>query len=157
MVWNVSYTVANSFRRLCSQFEGINGEISLDKLNYRDQQQLLSIVGKYTLKHLQQEMACLSKLWCTFRFAASLHFSHYSFVLGVTLYVLRMKTLILDQQQLQILSAEVGALRQHCQLQISLVLHTVATISLLSCPTVNCHVNTLLSSTDALQSCYLIL
>lgn len=39
--------------------------------------------------------------------------------------------LILDQQQVQILSAEVGALRQHCQLQICLLLHTVATIAFL--------------------------
>lgn len=65
--------------------------------------------------------------------------------------------LILDRQQVQILGAEEGASRQHCELQISPVLQTVAAIGLPSCPTVNCHVNTLLSSTDAAQSCYLIL
>lgn len=57
---------------------------------------------------------------------------------------------ILDQQ-VQILIAEVGALRQHCQLQISLLLHTVATMALLSCSTVNCNVNT------SLRGYYLIL
>lgn len=59
--------------------------------------------------------------------------------------------LILDQQ-LQTLSAGEGASRQHCQLPISLTLHTVATVSLLSYPAVNCHVNTLSNSTDVLQS-----
>lgn len=79
------------------------------------------------------------------------------YIFGLNLYAHRMKTLlVLDQLQLQILTTEAGALRQHCQLQISLLLHTQATVSLLSCPNVNCHVDTLSSGAEVLQSCCLI-
>lgn len=87
----------NSFRCVCWQLEDINGEISLDRLNYRDQRQLLSNAGKSTLKHLQQERrhvisiilnSVIDKRMKCYIFACR-QVSHYSVVLGVILYVLR--------------------------------------------------------------------